>query len=130
MDSNLKKILEEFEEHKGQFVITDFKHNVQRLIAIGEDDLDYYYVYWDGRKTSWESCVGKFVPLKGYIRDEDYNEFIRLAKLNHYDRPEWGKDAKGDEEMKSINDSVKMQVLQEGNSGNNKYLTDICWDLI
>lgn len=127
MDSNLKKILKEFEEHKGQFVITDWGHEVQRLIAIGKDDLDYYYVYWNGRKTSWQSCVGRFVPLKGYIRDEDYNEFIRLAKLNHYDRPEWGNGVK---DIKDINESIKLQVLQEGKNGSNGYLTEICWDLL
>ena len=128
MDSNLKLILEEFEKHRGQFVITDnFGHSVQRFIAIAQDEYDYYYVFWDGRKTQWQSCVGRYVPLKGYIEDKYYNEFIRLAKLNHYDSPEWADDKVKD--IKDVNDSVKLQVLGEGSEGTNKYLTEICWEL-
>ena len=40
-----ESILEEFEQYKGQFVITD-SWNVQRLIAVGSDELDYYWIYW------------------------------------------------------------------------------------
>ena len=41
MDNNLKLILQEFEELKGQFVINH--ETVERFIAIGTDDDDYYY---------------------------------------------------------------------------------------
>lgn len=85
MDENLKKILSEFDKLKGQFVITE-SHVVHRLIAIGTDETDYYYITYDGRKKHWNTCVGRIIPLKGKIDDEHYNEFIRLAKLNHNDQ--------------------------------------------
>lgn len=85
MGNNLKRILELFEKHKGQFVIT-IEYVVQRLVAIAEDDMDYYYITYDGRKLYWNTCVGRIIPLKGKIDDKDYNEFERLASLNDYDR--------------------------------------------
>ncbi|MCK9416811.1 hypothetical protein M0Q97_09165 [Candidatus Dojkabacteria bacterium] len=81
---NLDKLLDEFEQLKGQFIIT-INHTVERLIAIGDDDEDYYWVTWDGKDLHWSSCAGRIIPLKGYLKDGDYNELIRLAKLNHFD---------------------------------------------
>ena len=43
MSSTLQQILEEFESLKGQFVITSGQ-DIERLVAIGEDDEDYYWV--------------------------------------------------------------------------------------
>ena len=85
MDTNLKRILNEFDELKGQFVIT-ILNTVQRLVAIAEDDMDYYYITYDGRKLYWNTCVGSIIPLKGKIDDKHYNEFERIASLNDYDR--------------------------------------------
>lgn len=83
--SNKDIILKEFEELKGQFVITQ-SWKIERLIAIGEDEMDYYYITYNGRKLSWNTCVGKLIRLKGKLDDKDYNEFERIADLNHYDR--------------------------------------------
>jgi len=85
MDNNLKIILKQFDELKGQFVITQ-SWKVERLVAIGEDEHDYYYITYNGRKLTWNTCVGRIIPLKGKIDDIHYNEFERLANLNHYDR--------------------------------------------
>lgn len=123
MDENLRIIKNQFKKHKGQYVIN---HGVvQRLIAIGTDDSDYYYIFWDGRKTIWSTCVGTFVPLKGKIEDKHYNEFGRIAKLNDYDflgeldTEKWVWTGNADE--------VKMKV--ENINGPDRYLTEVCWDL-
>lgn len=84
MKDNKIIIIEEFNELKGQFVLPCFE-KPQRLIAVGSDDMDYYWVTYDGVKTFWHTCVGRIMPLKGYIRNEDYSEIVRLAKLNHHD---------------------------------------------
>lgn len=85
-EDNLKIILEEFEKYKGQFIITDFSWKVERLVAIGDDGFDWYYITFDGKDLHWNSCVGRIIPLKGYIDDKHYNEFIRITKLNDYDQ--------------------------------------------
>jgi len=139
MDSNLKLILAEFDKLKGQFVITD-DWTVMRLIAIGSDNMDYYYVCYDGRKLYWYTCVGRIIPLRGKIDDEHYNEFIRLAKLNHFDQPTiWGhnpddlvEQKEGDKSQpityKVLCDKHKRQILRKAET-HDKFLSEVCWDL-
>jgi hypothetical protein len=80
---NLTIITKEFNELKGQFVICS--DQVYRLLGIADDDEDWYYVLYDGRKITLHSCVGRITPLKGYILEDHYKEMIRLAHYNHYD---------------------------------------------
>ena len=126
----MEEILKEFEKYKGQLVITDGLGNVQRLIAVGDDNEDYYWVFWDGRKTIWQSCCGGFIPLKGYISDKNYNGLKNLAKINHYDSPEcWmPRDKEAKENILKINKEAKQEV--ETLSKGHKYLTEICWDIV
>lgn len=116
-DSNLKIFLSEFEKLKGQFVITDM-WQVERFVALAEDQWDYYYVTFDGRKLRWNTCVGKLVPLKGYIEDKDYENFIRIAKLNHLDQLDKTEFLKYLEEY-----------LKENTREDDRFLTELCWDL-
>ncbi len=127
MDNNLKLILEEFEELKGQFVINNNK--VERFIAIGTDDEDYYYVTYNGRDSSWNTCVGSIIPLKGKIDDKHYNEFIRMAKINNFDQPNLWIPKTDDAKQKMLESSVLHKNEISKVSGTDKYLTEICWDL-
>ena len=83
---NLTIITNEFNQLKGQFVICSDR--VYRLIGIADDDEDWYYALYDGRRITLHSCVGRVIPLKDYIQQKDYDEMIRIAKLNHYDQIE------------------------------------------
>ncbi len=85
MTDTLKIILDEFEAHKGEFVIT-MSHRIERFIGVGTDNQDYYYITYDGRKITWNTCVGHLIYLKGKLDDKDYEHFIRIADLNHYDK--------------------------------------------
>lgn len=125
MSSNKEKILTTFEELKGQFVITT-SHHIERLVAIGDDGDDYYWVTFNGRELVWNTCVGRIMPLKGYLRDEDYLELIRLAKLNHYDQF-----INRDDAFEVMN---KETVIQYRNKlleldGDDRLLTNVCWNL-
>ena len=120
MDSNLKIVLAEYEEFKGQFVITE-SWNIERFIGIGTDDEDYYYITYDGRKTKWNTCVGSLIKLKGKLDDKDYKSFIRTAVLNHFDQA----DAWGRIEEDIIKHKQELTTLRD----NDKFLTEICWDL-
>ena len=127
MDSNLTLILKEFEELKGQFVINNNK--VERFIAIGTDDEDYYYVTYNGRDLSWNTCVGSIVPLKGKIDDKHYNEFIRMAKINHFDQPNLWIPKTDEDKQKMLESSILHKNEISKVSGTDKYLTEICWEL-
>ena len=125
MSKVIERLREEWENHKGEFVLTQ-SHKLERFISIGDDGDDYYYVTYDGRKITWNSAVGKLVYLKGKIVDDDYNEFIRLAKLNHWDQiSTWSNGREQDEEL--VKEHRKKLTTHDDE--NNKYLTDICWDL-
>jgi len=82
--SNKDLILKEFDILRGQFVI-DQSWNIERLIAIAEDADDYYYCTYNGRKISFNSCVGRIIPLKGKLDKKDYNYLVDIAKMNDYD---------------------------------------------
>lgn len=128
MSDNKKRILEEFEGLKGQIVL--FIHGKpERLVAVGSDEWDYYWIGYNGRELKWHTCLERVIPLKGYIRDKDYNEMVRLASINHYDQPNlWGtKDHEKKEETRKFNEHHKKEVLILGE--NDSLLTEICWDL-
>ena len=75
-------ITQELRNHKDELVI-DMGFNVVRLIGFMETDEDYYYIMEKiGGEIFYSSCVGKFYLLKGYIRDEDYNDINRVFELN------------------------------------------------
>lgn len=125
MVDNLTLIKGQFEKLKGQFVITA-SWAIERLVAIGEDELDYYWITYDGRKLMWNTCVGRLMPLKGYLRDKDYAELIRLAKLNHFDQATlWGN--KEPEKYQMIVDSHLAELLTLPED--HKFLTPVCLEL-
>jgi hypothetical protein len=125
MTDPLKEILAEFENLKGQFIITQ-SWEVERLVAIGEDEQDYYYITYNGRKLTWNTCVGRVIPLKGYLRDTDYAEFIRLAKLNHFDQATvWGN--RNPEEADAFNQNHIAELLTIGET--DFFLTPVCFEL-
>lgn len=125
MEDNKTLILREFEKLKGQFVITD-GWNIERLVAVGEDEHDYYWITYNGRKFTWNTCVGRVMPLKGHLRDKDYNELVRTARLNHYDQVSfWGN--KDPQAAEQFNIQHKHELVQL--KGSDKFLTDICWEL-
>lgn len=118
MDNNLKIILEEFEQLKGQFVITDFD-KIERLVAIGDDSEDYYWVTWNGRNLHWSSCVGRIIPLKGYLADDDYSYILNCAKLNDLDQLYLNNG--------QFDDFLKYVDEHNSKYPNDKFLTDFCW---
>jgi hypothetical protein len=126
MTDNKKIILEEFESLKGQLVIAgDWK--VKRLIAVVEDAMDYYWLFYDGRKFSLDSCLCRVVQLKGRIEDGDYNEFVRIAYLNHWDIISFEK-----EDSYNFCEAHKEEIvldLLKDQENKNSLITEMCWEL-
>ncbi len=127
MSKVVERLKREFEEHKGEFVIVN--HKVVRFVAIGDDGDDYYYATYDGRKITWNSAVGKLVYLKGKLDDQDYQEFIRLAKINHYDQDDFLMPDTEQDKAQQKHYAKKHRQQMEREEGENKYLTEVCWNL-
>lgn len=84
MDSNLVMFTRVYDNLKGQFIISHDR--VYRFVGLLDDEEDYYYCLYDGEGFHLHSCTSKLIPLKGWIRVADYDEFVRLAELNHHDQ--------------------------------------------
>ena len=121
-EDNLTIILREFEELKGQFII-NIDHNIERLIAIAEDDMDYYFVTYNGREIFFGSCVGRIIPLKNKIDQDDYDYLVHIAKLNHWDQLNYEQ-----EDYKTFLKAHKEEIESPKNY-DTRYLTPICWDI-
>lgn len=75
--TELESILNKFEELKGQFVIYNGK--VLRLVAVGKDKDDFYYILWDGYDFDTASVEELLIILKNNILDADYYSFVKEA---------------------------------------------------
>ncbi len=61
---------------------------IVRLIGVGRDDSDYYYIVQVRNRESpinWSSAVGHLYSLEGLIPEERYNTMERIFSMN------WGK---------------------------------------
>lgn len=74
----LKKILE---PHKNALVLDYFE--VVRLVDVIYDEFDYYWVYDTKRGIVHSSCVGTWIPLKGFLPDEKYKRLLDVWNLNY-----------------------------------------------
>lgn len=126
MSDNLTIFKGEYEKYKGQHVISGNK--VYRFIGLVDDEEDYYYCFYDGRQLYLHSCVGTFVPLKGFIEEKHYDEFVRLAKLNHFDQVTLFS-VEDQEKMKEFNDNHKKELIDGLYKGNNAFIVGPCFDL-
>ena len=123
MDSNLQIFTREFEELKGQIILCH--DHTYRFIGLADDDEDYYYVLYDGRKLHLTTCLSRITPLKGYIKDADYKEMIRLAKLNHYDQPGlWN----AKEDLTAYNEAHKKELVSSWTDGT-RFIEGPHWEL-
>lgn len=123
MTDNLTLITNEFENLKGQYVLVDCESF--RLIGIVEDEHDYYYCLYDGRKLKLTTCLMRITPLKSYIIEDHYNEMIRIAKLNHYDQPSlWGTN----KNIAEFNEKHKEELISDWDK-NTKFILGPYWEL-
>ena len=82
-EENLKLFKSQFEQVKGQLVLCC--GSVYRLIALSEDDFDFYWILFDGKKLILTSCCIRITQLKNKIDYNDYDDMVRIAKLNDVD---------------------------------------------
>ena len=77
---NRKSTLEKFEKYKGQLVMIDSSDcRVERLVAVGENRYDYLYITFDEgtEKVMSYTILDRLIPLKGFIREDDYDRLSR-----------------------------------------------------
>lgn len=128
MTETLKRILKEFEELKGQIIIDAGSYKLKRLIAILEDPDDWYYVLWNGEKLSFASCLIGITPLKGFIKDKDYDRYKYWASINNLDQ-ETCFGYEDDENKAELVAAVRKEVEDYCKNSIDKFITEVCWDI-
>ena len=123
--NNKDKITETYNQLKGQLIISDFQ--VSRLIGIVEDKDDYYWCLYDGRIITLSSCLTRVTPLRGCILNDDYNEMVRICKLNHYDQPIYSSWTK--ENMEEFIIEMHKQTLLVGWDKDTHFISGPDWNL-
>jgi len=78
--SDLKKELEPF---KNTLVIGDF-YRIVRLVDVVDGEDDYYWVYDTINGTCYSTCVGGWIPLKGFIDKDKYDRMVHVWNLNKH----------------------------------------------
>jgi len=81
----IDKLRQELAEYKDTLVITD-SWDIARLDDVVTEPEDYYWKYDTRNGYRLESCVGGWCPLKGFIRDENYNRLVRIWNLNNIEK--------------------------------------------
>lgn len=83
--ATLKELQKKLKLYKNTLVIDDW-HRIVRLVDVIDGKDDYYWVYdgVDGRH--YMSCVGRWIPLKGHIKDKDYDRIVRAWNLNNVEK--------------------------------------------
>lgn len=88
--TTLSKLKEELEPFRNTLVI---EHDtIVRLVDVidGENKegfLDDYYWVFDSRKGIYHSsCVGGWIPLKGFIDQKMYERMVHIWNLNNIDK--------------------------------------------
>lgn len=84
--TTLKELMNELEPFRNTLVIDDFD-KVVRLVDVVDGEDDYYWVYDDRQQgIRWESCVGSWTPLKGFIQPDRYDRLVRIWNLNNIEK--------------------------------------------
>lgn len=81
----LEDLKTEVEPYKNTLVIDDFD-TVVRLVDVIDGDDDYYWVYESRNRIYYSSCVGGWIPLKGFIEQEKYDRMVRIWNLNNINK--------------------------------------------
>ena len=79
IEEEFKKLEQELEPYKNTLVLTGFK--VVRLVGVEDNEMDYCWIYDEGRKMIGESCVGTWIALKGHLPTSEYDRLLRHWNL-------------------------------------------------
>ena len=128
MEKNRISTIETFKELGGQHVIVH--DSILRFIGIGEDEHDYLYIMWDGRKVSYFVILSRISQIKDKIDSDHYKDMVSTSKLNHFDSIElYSPSTEHAKRINKINsDSLKQEIKDEIETSV-KLLADLNWEI-
>lgn len=124
---NKKELIDYWDLHKGEFVISS-SNIVERFLAIVEDKDDIYYLMYNGKSFILHSILTDNIILKNKINSDDYDKLIKLAKLNHNDQLD-----KSNNHIKELSDELLKEIYYDEDDERSffnstiKLITPIWW---
>jgi len=85
--TTLSELQQELDPYKNTLVI-DIIGSVVRLVDVIDGEEDFYWVFDNKDGIHHSSCVMGWTPLKGFIREDDYNKMVRIWNLNNIEKAE------------------------------------------
>jgi len=91
LNNNFEAFKLEIEPYKNTLVINDLDEISCLIDVTDKFESDYFYIYdssrlWEKQEFSYQSCVGGFIPLKGFISEKNYNRMVSIWNLNHHNK--------------------------------------------
>lgn len=83
--ATIELLNEKLEPFNGTLVIGDF-FKIVRLSGVIDGGDDYYWIYDTPKGIVHSSCVGSWIPLKGFISDDSYNRLVEVWNLNNINK--------------------------------------------
>jgi hypothetical protein len=79
--TTIKELQDELEPYKNTLVLNFFE--VVRLVGVTEDEDDFYWIFDNGKEIVHSSCVCNWIPIKGKLDDNSYNQLVMVWNLNN-----------------------------------------------
>jgi hypothetical protein len=79
--STFDELKKQLEPYKNTLVLDFFK--VVRLVDVIDGEDDYYWIYDYKGRIYRGSCVLDWIPLKGYIPEDQYNNMVDIWNNNY-----------------------------------------------
>lgn len=84
--ATLIELKEKLKPYKDTLVIDEFDR-ISRLVDVEDGEEDFYWVLDNSKEGIYRfSCVGGWIPLKGFIPDKDYNRMVYKWNLNNKEK--------------------------------------------
>lgn len=84
--ATLAELKEKLEPFKNTLVIDDFDTVVRLVDVVDDVDDDLYWVYDSRNEIYYSSCVGGWIPLRGFIEQEKYDRMVSVWNLNNIEK--------------------------------------------
>ena len=83
LKNNLKKLKERVENYRNTLIIDVPTFKICRLVDVIYDDEDFFWVLDTEDGVVHSSCVIDWIPLKGVLESNDYDQLVRIWNLNN-----------------------------------------------
>jgi len=80
--TDIDNLLDRVNPYRNTLVIIEYG-KIARLHDVIENNDDYFWVFDTKYGLVKSSCLLNWIPLKGFLNDDDYQQLVRVWNLNN-----------------------------------------------